>query len=99
MLIVVCIAIPVLWNECEDVLLNDCEDICIDEVYGYSCNCSGGATLNSDGKTCSGKKSHIYLINLKANRIILLILSNELFTVNFKASNINDVKKDFAKNW
>ena len=96
---IIYIAIPVLWNECEDALHNDCEDICIDEVYGYSCNCSGNATLNSDGKTCSGKKSHIYLNNLKANKTISLILSNELFTSNFKPSNINYVKNDFTKNW
>ena len=79
----VCIAIPVLRNECEDVLRNDCEDICIDEVYGYSCNCSGNATLNSDGKTCNSKKSHIYLNNFKTNKVTALILPNELVTSNF----------------
>lgn len=35
-----------------------CEHKCINTNGTYVCSCSSGFSLNSDGKTCTGKVSH-----------------------------------------
>ena len=41
-------------DECDGV--NDCQQLCQNTEGSYTCSCSEGFTLNSDNRTCNGKR-------------------------------------------
>uniref|UniRef100_A0A4W5PNM7 Matrilin 2 n=1 Tax=Hucho hucho TaxID=62062 RepID=A0A4W5PNM7_9TELE len=49
-------------NLCGDlcsVIDHQCDHLCVSTPASYMCRCRKGYTLNSDGKTCHGDKSHL----------------------------------------
>ena len=48
-------------DECANRNDNDCNQLCLNTNGSFTCNCSSGYQLNSDGRTCDG--------NIRANTI------------------------------